>query len=377
MSENMQNKKAEAQMRAAILNILEDAREVQKKLEEEKQRHLAVIENLTDGILVFDNQKVLYLLNQKSKDYLGLSDSEVLGKPLSELVLLPQLAPLAGFLNSDLSHITRKDIAIKDGFIVEMSSRPLVVDGESRGYIVILRNVTRERSIERMKTEFVSLAAHQLRTPLSAIKWILKMLLEGDVGKLSQEQVEILQKSYQRNEQMIRLINELLEVTRMEEGRYLSSPTLIFLEPLVKSVVASFQEEAKRRDLELRFNPPEEKLPQVKVDAEKIRLVISNLVDNAIHYTLSPGEVTVSLGYAKKGVEVRVQDTGIGIPKNQQDRVFERFFRGVNALRLETEGSGLGLYIAKNIVKAHGGRIWFTSEENKGSTFYFWLPEAQ
>ena len=225
-----------------------------------------------------------------------------------------------------------------------------------------------------MKTEFVSIAAHQLRTPLSAIKWTLRMILDGDIGDITKEQRDLLEKTYKSNERMIVLINDLLNVTRIEEGKLLYKPVLSSLEILTQSVVKPLMSEAKKRDIKLKIVKPKEILPKVKVDAEKIQLAIQNLIENAIKYTPPHGTVTVSLKSDNGKVEFSVKDTGVGIPDDQQGRIFTKFFRGANVVRLDTEGTGLGLYTSKNIVEAHGGKIWFESEEKKGSVFYFTLP---
>jgi len=141
-------------------------------------------------------------------------------------------------------------------------------------------------------------------------------------------------------------------------------------------VIASSKEEAQRRGIHFEFKKPRKKIPEVKIDSEKISLVFQNLLDNAIHYTKTGGQVKVSIDYLKEKdrIIISVKDTGIGIPDDQQKRVFSRFFRGANAIKTETEGTGLGLFIAKNIVEAHNGKVWFESKENKGSTFHFSLP---
>jgi signal transduction histidine kinase len=144
---------------------------------------------------------------------------------------------------------------------------------------------------------------------------------------------------------------------------------------ICQSMFDAYQEEIKRKNLEFTFNKPQE-LPKVNVDVEKISLAIQNLLDNAIRYTPSGGKITVSLETKGNYIEFSIKDTGIGIPKTQQERIFTKFFRGSNALKTETEGSGLGLFIVKNIIEAHGGKIWFESEEGKGTTFYFTLPVA-
>jgi signal transduction histidine kinase len=142
-------------------------------------------------------------------------------------------------------------------------------------------------------------------------------------------------------------------------------------------VINSYKEELKRRGLNLQFDKPKQKLPQVKVDVEKIRLAIQNLLDNAVRYSPAGSKITIALSEQDGQIEFRIQDQGIGIPEDQHSRVFEKFFRGANAARMETQGSGLGLFIAKNIIEAHGGRIWFESEQDKGATFHFILPAKE
>ena len=260
---------------------------------------------------------------------------------------------------------------------MEVSVIPIKAKSEIIGTLVVLHDVTREKIIERMKTEFVSIAAHQLRTPLSAIKWTLKMLLDGDLGEITEEQREFVNKAYRANERMIKLINDLLNVARIEEGRYLYKLSSLNIEPLVRKIVESLRQEAERKKIKLEFKKPKKKLPKLMLDAEKISLAIQNLVENAIKYTPAGGRVTISLKVENEEVVFSVKDTGVGIPKEQQDRVFSKFFRGANVMRMETEGSGLGLFITKNIIEAHGGRIWFQSKEGRGTTFYFAIPFFQ
>ena len=272
--------------------------------------------------------------------------------------------------------IYRKELRLRENLILEISAIPVMRVEEKIGTLIILRDVTREKIIERLKTEFVSIAAHQLRTPLSAVKWTLKMILEGDLGEISKEQREFLEKTYLSNERMIRLINDLLNITRIEEGRFLYNIKKQNIIEVAEKVIAPSREEAQRRGLRFEFQKPRKEIPELKLDSEKISLAFQNLLDNAIHYTRAGGFVKVSIDYLedKREIIVSVEDTGIGILKDQQKRVFSRFFRGANAIKTETEGTGLGLFITKNIIEAHGGRIWFKSKENKGSTFYFSLP---
>jgi signal transduction histidine kinase len=232
----------------------------------------------------------------------------------------------------------------------------------------------KEKRVDRLRTEFLSLAAHQLRTPLVEVKWALQVLLDGERGNLSATQKELLQKTYGSNEGMLTLINDLLDITKIEEGKYLSNLSLVQIESIGVSLVELHEEEARRQKIELVSHVPQKPLPQVLVDEEKIRLALQSLMENAIHYTPPGGRVTVSFFSDTKEVGVSVSDTGIGIPKEEQGRIFEQFFRATNAKKLGKIGTGLGLYLAKNIAEAHGGRIWFVSQEHRGSDFRIALP---
>jgi len=361
--------------RDALMNILEDVENARRLAEEEKNKTLAIITNFTDGLLFFDEKYSLVLFNPQAERFFNIARKDIVGLSISELSEILCLKPLIKILGPEyIKKISRKELDLKQGLILELSTISIIREKEKIGTLVILHDVTREKRIESMKTEFVSIAAHQLRTPLSAIKWTIRMFLIGDLGKITKEQTNFLEKTYQSNERMINLINDLLNVTRIEEGRYLYKPTLVNFENLIQTAMESFKEKIKTRKINFKFEKPKEKIPKIKVDIEKMQLVIQNLLDNAIRYTLEGGKITVSLKYKEKELKFSIQDTGIGISKEQQKRIFTKFFRTVNAVKMETEGSGLGLFIAKNIIDAHGGKIWFESEKGKGSTFSFSLP---
>jgi len=374
-----QIKKTEKELRkaqTALLNILEDTEEARGRAEEEKNKTLSIIQNFTDGLLVFDKENRLSLINPQAEKFFDLKPSEkeeIIGKSVLELAKFENLAPLIHLLGKKMKGIFRRDLELEKEFTLEVSTIPMIREEEESGTLVILHDVSREEIIERLKTEFISIAAHQLRTPLSAIKWTLKTLLDGDLGEITKEQREFIKKTYRSNERMISLINSLLNVARIEEGRLLYKPVSSRIDELTESVIEVLKEEIKRKQIEFKFEKPE-KLPEVLIDVEKIKFVIQNLIENALRYTLPGGKVTVSLKPIKGEIKFSVKDTGVGIPENQQERVFSKFFRGANVMRLETEGSGLGLFITKNIIKTHGGKIWFESKEEKGTTFHFSLP---
>ncbi|MBZ9578678.1 PAS domain S-box protein [Patescibacteria group bacterium] len=358
----------------ALLNMLEDTEKEREKAEEEKNKTLAIITNFTDGLFVFDKENNLLLINPQAEDFLKVKAEKIVSRPISELSKIPVLKLLINLFGKRIKKIFRKEFSLNENLVLEVTTVPLIRERKKVGNLVTLHDITREKMIERMKTEFVSISAHQLRTPLSAIKWTLRMLLDGDLGKITKEQQDFIRKTYKSNERMIKLINDLLNVTRIEEGRYLYNPIFTDIESIVQSVINSYKDEIKNKGLKFEFKKPKKKLPKVRVDIEKIELAIQNILDNAVRYTLPGGKVTVSLKHGKKEIEFSVKDTGIGIPKDQQNRVFTKFFRGANAIRMETEGTGLGLFITKNIIEAHKGRIWFKSKEREETTFHFTLP---
>jgi PAS domain S-box-containing protein len=357
----------------ALMNMLEDVEEERKQVEEEKNRTAAIVKNLADGLLVFDGKNRLSLMNHQAEVFLEMKSQDAITKSLTELSSFANFKPVAEILSKETGQIFRKELQVSQNLTLELSTVPILIK-EEPAKLIILHDITREKLVERMKTEFVTLAAHQLRTPLSAIKWTLKLFLDGDLGELSQEQKNFLGNTYQSNERMIGLINDLLNVTRIEEGRYLYKQTLYNLAELVQMAVNSSKAEAERKKIKLEFRKPAEELPLVMIDVEKVNLSVQNLIDNALRYNKEGGEVLIFLDRKGNEIEFSITDNGIGIPKDQRERIFSKFFRANNAQKIDTEGSGLGLFIVKNIIEAHGGKIWFESEEGKGSTFHFTLP---
>jgi len=365
------------QSRVALMNMLEDMEDLRRRAEDEKEKTLAIITNFTDGLMFFDAADRLVLPNPQIETYFNASKEDILriiGKKISDFEDIAGFKPLIDMMAGSLKKINRKELFLSDKMILEISALEIGSRHGKIGTLVIIHDITREKTVERMKTEFVSIAAHQLRTPISAIKWTLRMILDGDLGPISDEQKDFLDKTYKSNERMINLINDLLNVTRIEEGRHLYNLVLVNLEEVVQNIASTYAEILAQKKLTLDFHKPPQSLPQAKIDVEKMSLVVSNLIENAIKYTPAGGTISVSVALDRQNLQVSVHDTGMGILKDQQDRIFTKYFRGSNAVRMETEGTGLGLFIAKNIVETHGGKIWFVSEANRGTTFAFTVP---
>lgn len=362
--------------RKALMNILEDVDKARTVAETERDKTLAIINDFPEGLLFFDSAGRVDSANPTVREIFEVTPKELEGKALEDLKTIPSLKPLMEMLGSPIQHLEREELNLEEDVVLEISTIRVERENRTIGILVLLRDITREKTVERLKTEFVSLAAHQLRTPLSAIKWTIRMILDGDVGSITKEQKKMLTKTYRSNERMVHLVNDLLNVTRIEEGRFLHEVASTNLVKLFNKALTPLKSIAKKRNLSLKIDlPSEEEVPKPEIDAEKISLVVQNLTGNALQYT-AEGEASVSLKYDKneKQFKCQISDTGIGIPKKEQKRVFSRFFRAKNAVKKEPGGTGLGLFIAKNIIQAHNGKIDFESKKDKGTTFWFTLP---
>lgn len=231
------------------------------------------------------------------------------------------------------------------------------------------------KKLDKAKSEFISIASHQLRTPLSVIKGFVSMIIEGSYGAVGEKQKEILAKVGANADRLTNLIDDLLDLSRMEGGRMQYKWEFISLTDLVNSVVEELKSEAEKKKLEFKWNPSIAEILYVRADQEKLRQVLMNLVDNAVKYT-PEGSVEVKLVKTREGqARLSIKDTGIGMDKEDLGLIFGKFVRGKKVPRLWTEGSGLGLYIARKILEEHKGRIWAESEgEGKGSTFFVEIP---
>jgi PAS domain S-box-containing protein len=355
---------------------LNNIEETKHKLEEEKNKSLSLITNFTDALLFFDKNSQLVLANPQFETFFGISHKNIIGKTSKDLAFFPNLDKIADSLETGAKGIIKKEITAREGLILELTIIPVIQETDKIGTMVVLHDITREKLVEKMKTEFVSLAAHQLRTPLSAIKWTMKMLLDNDLGEITEEQRDFIEKVYGSNERMIHLINDLLNVARIEEGRFLYSLNPLQMEEAVSTAIKNLQEKSKKRKVKIIFKKPAMPLPPAFADREKIEIAINNIIDNALDYSPSSGKINIKLSSDKNEVKFSAEDNGVGIPENQKQRIFSKFFRGENVVRLDTDGTGLGMFITKNIIDAHGGKIWFESKEGKGTSFFFTIPIA-
>ena len=347
----------------------------------ERLKTLSIVRSLNDGLIMYDLDESIVFFNPRAEELLWLKAEDVVGKIPSRIFaekdtyrknlyaihILPQPDYESAEYTTEGSHR-----------IVLLVTRIPVRDeaGIKIGTVQVLHDVTREREIEQLKANFLTTASHQLRTPLAGIKWALQAILKENDGTLMPAQKKMIKEASKTNEHLITLVNDLLDVSRIEEGQFGYHFEMTDLAALVQKVVAEFAEDATQHDVTLSVIESNDTFPPISVDREKIRVAIGNLVDNAIKYTPKGGTVTISLKTGPGTLSLLVHDTGIGIAEKDQTFIFNKFFRAQNAVLRETEGSGLGLYIAKNIIEHHRGTVRLESRENDGSTFVIQLPSS-
>lgn len=238
---------------------------------------------------------------------------------------------------------------------------------------IITRSFERIAEASRMKTEFIGVVSHQLRSPLTNLKYSLEVLISGKLGKTREKELEYFKILEENTQRMGDLINNLLTASRIETGKLPLEKERLSLEDLTKEVILKFKPLAEDSNVNIEFRAPKN-LPKVLADPFWLRQAVENLLDNAIRYIKKKGEVKIRIQRRKKKIYFEIQDTGVGIPKEEQKFIFQKFFRSANVLKHQTHGSGLGLYISKRILELLGGEIGFSSQENKGSIFFFTLP---
>lgn len=370
----------------AILNVMEDLGEEKDKIATEKNRVETILRSIGDGVFVTDTDGRVVLANHAAERIVGLSDIELYGKKYDQVF---------SFLDEDNAEKAYPDFvgeAMKEGRVKSLLPHTILVrkdgtkvpvldtaaplrtlDGKVFGCVVVFRDNTKERDLERSKDDFISVASHQLRTPLGSMRWNVEMLLGGDVGDLNKEATEVAKQIYDGNLRMIGLVNDLLDVSRIDRGRVMNEPVDTNLGDVLKEAIAEVRPllQPKKLKIETKID---NKVPKIKIDRKRFREVMENLISNAVKYNKVGGQVKISLKEVKKGIEIAVADTGIGIPKKDQASLFSKFFRATNAVHSETEGSGLGLYVVKKFVDGWGGTLQVESEQGKGSRFIITIP---
>jgi len=351
----------------------------------EAAKSQAILEGVADGVIVTNADGKIVLFNAAAERILGLSRGEAAGRAINEMLgpygaqARDWMRQVAQWADDPGSYVAEEYLAARleiGDRIVSVHLAPALMGDEFLGMVSVFRDVTVEVEAERAKTEFVSTVSHELRTPMTSIKGYVELLLMGAVGALTDSQHNFLSIIDSNVNRLTVLVNDLLDISRIESGRIALSPEMIYVEAVTEQVIAEMEARALRKSLALRAEIPEA-LPQVFADPDRIAQVLTNLVANACQYTPEGGEVVVSARMNGDEVWVQVHDTGIGISEDDQTKIFDRFFRADDPFVQDASGAGLGLSIVKSLVEMQGGKIWVESTLGEGSTFSFSLPIAE
>lgn len=346
-------------------------RERTRELEEEASKIRAIVESIADGVIVEDKSGQIIMMNPAAERILGSMSENFLANPVRELPAIHAGGPSS----ADSSEVRRFEAG---GKVVSAHEAPVVTkDGVELGKVMVFRDITREVEVDRLKDEFIENVSHELRTPLTSIKGYSELLTLTAQDKLDEQQRKSLSYISQRSSQLVAMIGELLDMTDIAAGTLGLDLAPTWLDELILEVMDSWRERIEEKQLTA-VTQLSDDLPQVLVDRDRVKRVLNNLISNSYNYTMPGGKINVTTYTDGDKVRVNVEDTGVGISKSDQSRLFTRFFRAREVPHDDVRGAGLGLYMAKALIEAHGERIWLErSKPGEGSVFSFTLPIAE
>jgi len=357
-----------------INDLVRQQKKILAQIIAEKNRIQTILNSMTEGVVALDNQGNVLLLNSAVENFLGVAREAYLDKNILNLIRNYDLErAVKQALKSERPITQEFQLIYPEPSFYYLKATPLKnQEQEKEGIVLLLRNITKEKKLDQMRTEFVANVSHELRTPLTSISGFLETLREGaiDDPAAARRILEIMSKETNR---LAKLIDDLLHLSKIEERRVVHRWQLVQLKEIINQVTVMFQPQAQQKSLSLTVEIPVE-LPCISGDPDLLAQVLTNLVDNAIKYTLPGGQVLIRATTYRDTVQVEVKDTGIGIPPEDLPRIFERFYRVEKARARELGGIGVGLAIVKHIIKAHGGSIKAESIPHQGSSFKVTLP---
>ena len=311
------------------------------------------------------------VINKSITSILPREDKEGKIVPFTERIVTKVLSgeKVVADLTAPFYYI-RKD---KSKFPVASVITPIIINKKIVGAVETFRDISKETESDKAKTEFASLVSHQLRTPFATINWYIELLLSKDVGSLNEKQTQYLQEVYKASKRMVALVNVLLSISRIEMGITKIEKKLINIVTLVETIVNEEKLQIKDKGLKIK-KVFDKNMPKILADPKQLTIIFQNLLANAIKYSSKGGNISLKIGHKSNNIIITVTDFGMGIPKVAQPKIFTRFFRADNAKAQQPEGIGLGLYILKAVVDMMNGKVWFKSQENKGTTFYVTIP---
>jgi len=375
--------------RKAMTNLLEDFEEKQNALAQAKVKDEALLASIGEGVVATDQDGKVIIINRIAENLLGFAQEELMEKFFIQTVSLEDATgnqitamqrPIILALTSKTTTTTttttcyfvRKD---KTKFPTAITATPVLLNAKIIGAIIVFRDITKEKEIEKLRIDFLSLASHQLRTPLSGTKWLIETIQRGVTGELNSKQKDYLNNIYQINERMIKLVSDMLNVLMLEGGVSVIKKQKVSVPKLFAELFLMMESVLRSKKIALRNAFKNKKEFFVLADFQVLRSILECFVSNAINYSPNGGEVVLDAEENSAAAVFSVKDSGIGIPRAEQKRMFERFYRASNAKNLKPDGTGLGLYIASMLAKKIAGEIFFESTEGKGSVFYLRVPK--
>lgn len=334
-----------------------------------------IIQSLNDAIVFFDLKKNIVLANPKARYYFGNIEKKQVSD-IDNIIKSAQLEKEVDKILSSKEFDILNEVSFSNKIFRVFFGRVKDYSGKPIGGMIVFYDITILKQIDKVKNDFISIASHQLRTPLTSIKLFTEMMLDGQTGRLGKKQKEYLENITETSQKMNNTINQLMDITKMESGKVLLSPEDVDISEYFNLLISEMRPMSNKAGISILF---ENKMKKGTISVDKILLkqVIYNLISNAIIYTgkkKTPVEIKIS-DYGDKKFLIEIKDHGIGIPKEKQKMIFGKFFRAENAMKVDTDRSGLGLYLSKTIIEASGGKIWFESEIEKETTFYISLPK--
>jgi PAS domain S-box-containing protein len=379
-----------AELYRLIRDQAEDLGNMLRAQQVETSRSKAILEAVADGVLVTDAKRRITLFNESAERILGLDQTKVVGESMENFTGLfgkathMWMETIRTWSQDPSTYqpgdVYSEQIILEDGRVVSVHLAPVSLGSDFLGTVSIFQDITHQVEVDRLKSEFVATVSHELRTPMTSIKGYIEILLMGAAGVLSEQQSHFLRVAKDNTERLAILVNDLLDISQIESGRITLSLQPLNLEYLADQAIADLKRRKEGDDKSITVTKEAEpSLPHILGDVERMQRVFDNLLENAYLYNTPGGKITVAIHRTGGEVQVDVMDTGVGIHPEDQERVFERFYRGENPLVLGVSGTGLGLPIVKNLIEMHNGRIWLesTGVPGKGSTFSFALPEIQ
>jgi len=343
----------------------------------EKTRTLSIVSCMSEGLIATNRMGQIVLINPSALKMLRLKDTRVIGKTVDGLLGNPDLEKnIAETLErvTKTATLTRLEISTSDGRFLQPNITPILDDnGERLGTVTVLLDITEEKKVEKMKSDFVRLVSHELKAPIGAIEGYLNLIIDGLTANNPEKEKEIIKRSRDKAESLLELINDLLDLSRTERKATSKVMAPVDLPEILKETINFYQNEAKAKSISLQMTFAEQ-LPKILGSAEDLARLFANLVSNAIKYTPENGGVNIRAERRNSHLAISVQDTGIGISKEDLTKIFDEFYRAKNAISKKISGTGLGLSIAQKIAEEHKGYIEVESEPNKGSTFRVALP---